>query len=405
MAQCATFLASLLTLFALACGDGGGEAEPTSTAAPATPEATVTAEPAAETLAFLRDGDVWLIDADGGNERRLTNVGNVASFSWVSHDDIDVVIGAPPAGHLLVDVAGNMRELSFPAGGSWSRDGVQYVVPVEQQIVVFDRDGAEVARPRIGPSLEAQPDKGDCGGTTFNSERDRLIFGQPAFSPDGQHVLLAVTCTSRMGATGNLYAYLYEASLDGATNRELSLQTNLRRVSPARFSPDGARFTQAGVDQFGVCHFEYSVLVADASGRPESRSLTIPEIDALHQQTPRPMGIIGGLVAYDWSSASDGIVASFDVSVCRQSGIEPFLAALSVLKLDGSPAEKLIDGTTSSPAWSPSGRYIAYVAGSAFAQLAEPPTIPAEPIRLFGLVTRQITDLTQGAQPAWQPQP
>ncbi len=67
-----------LLLMLAACDGGGGSAQPpptlTLTALPATltpppPTATATPEPAVETLAFIRDGDIWLIDADGSNER------------------------------------------------------------------------------------------------------------------------------------------------------------------------------------------------------------------------------------------------------------------------------------------------------------------------------------------------
>lgn len=400
MRLCYLSLIAALPILALAaaCGGGGDNAEPTTTSAPSTAQPTATPQPAAETLALLRDGDIWLIDANGSHERRLTNLGNVQALSWVSRDELDVVAGADRSGHLLVTLSGEMRELSFPGDGSWSRDGLMYVVPVQQEIVVFDPEGAEVARPRIGPGLDAQPQKGECGPPSESS--DELIFGQPAFSPDGQRVLLAITCRARMGATGNLYADLYEASLDGAVNRKLALQTNLRKGPvAARFSPDGAYIALAGIDQGGPCHFEYSVLIADNTGAG-GRRLTIPEVGALHERTPALMGIVGGLIGYDWSPASQALVASFGVSVCSESGIQPFLAGLYVVNLDGSSPEKLTDGTTVSPAWSPSSRYIAFVAGSTVRPTPGPSTI-----RLVNLTTRRTMDLTTGTAPAWQPQP
>ena len=60
-------LVPLLFLFlAAACG-GDEKAEPTPTAATPTAAATPSPEAAAETLAFIRDGDVWLMNADGSN--------------------------------------------------------------------------------------------------------------------------------------------------------------------------------------------------------------------------------------------------------------------------------------------------------------------------------------------------
>ena len=108
---------------------------------------------------------------------------------------------------------------------------------------------------------------------------------------------------------------------------------------------------------------------------------------------------------FDWSPDSAGVVASFDVEACElpppTPGIVPVLRAMYLIPLDGSGEEKLVDGPTYSPAWSPSGRFIAYMA-------ARPaPGGPPEsaPIRLVDLTSRQVSDLTQGSDPAWQPQP
>ena len=50
----------LAIVVAVACGSGGS-AQPTPT--PPASETTSTPEPAAETLAFLRDGDIWPLEA------------------------------------------------------------------------------------------------------------------------------------------------------------------------------------------------------------------------------------------------------------------------------------------------------------------------------------------------------
>ncbi len=65
-----------VSLVLIACG-GGEEAQPaltpTAEVQASTPEPTATAaltatpEPTVETLAFIRDGDIWLVDADGSN--------------------------------------------------------------------------------------------------------------------------------------------------------------------------------------------------------------------------------------------------------------------------------------------------------------------------------------------------
>ena len=381
----------LLAVLALACGGGG---------APTTPKATPAS--AAETLAFLRDGDIWLTDADGGNERSL-GLADVQSFSWVSADELDVVTGEDRSGHLLVDVAGEVHELPFQAGGSWSSDGSMYVVPVDRQLVVFDREGSIVAELEVKPPPEEGEKARACPLPPSSGEADSLVFGQPVFSRDGRNVLVAVNCRSRSGATGNLYASVYEASLDGATNRTLPLMTNLPSHFPPMISPDGARVSQHGIARSGACHREHGMALTDADGGG-SHEVTLPMIVGLRDSEPRPACIQGGLMDYDWSPDSDAIVGSFDVTfydeLTEGTMLERLVAGLYIVPIDGSGEELLVEGAARSPAWSPSDRYIAYVAGESFGQEAEPPTI-----RLFDLTTRQVTDLTKGKSPAWQPQP
>ncbi len=164
MHRLATLIALALSalLLAIACGGDGSTPTPSPTPSPSvgqlspTSEPTPTPEPAVETLAFIRDGDVWLINADGSDERRL-NLSDVQSLSWVSSDELAVVTGAEPPDHLLVDLEGNVRELPFSAGGSWSPNGNRYLVPVDQQTILFNRDGTEVFRLQVGTSSSSGP--------------------------------------------------------------------------------------------------------------------------------------------------------------------------------------------------------------------------------------------------------
>ena len=400
---------------AIACGGDGSSPTPTAGVQAPTrtptreatqaPTPTPTPEPA-ETLGFIRDGDIWLVNVDGSNERRL-NLRNVQSFSWVSSEELDAVIGGDPPAHMLVDVEGNARELPFPAGGSWSRDGRLYVVPVDQQLVVFERDGGEIVRLEVMPPIKDDPGIAGCQiPKEPNGESYHLIFGQPAFSPDAQRIFVAVYCAPVRGATfdpgvlpRNLNTQLYKLSLDGAVNRPLQeLVTNLRVITSPRFSPDGSRVAQAAQDYVNACATEYSLAVADADGA-NGRPLTLAAIDELHQRTPYPV-IRGGLVGYDWSPDGNAVAGSFNVSTCDEFDLQPFLTGLYLMELDVAAEEKLVDGPTRSPAWSPSGDFIAYVAGEYFGELTDPPII-----RLLDLTTREVIDLAQGAAPAWQPQP
>ena len=389
----------LLSLLApLACEGDREEEQPTPSPAATSLSPTPTPAAAVDTLAFIRDGDILLINADGTDERRL-NLSGVESFSWVSSDELDVVTGADQSGHLLVDLEGNAEPLPFRSGGSWSRDGTLYVVPVDEQVVVFNRDGSEAARLDVEPPVETGEKPRQCGP---GGSPDRLVFSRPEFSSDQQSILVVVNCVSRAGATGNLYAPVVSVLLVDGTQRQTDLQTNLEDGIGANVAPDGSRVAQ--FIRFGgsACSSDYSLFVADADGA-NAQELTLPAISDLGDVR---VDLQGGLVSYDWSPDSDAVVASFNASLCRTLEEDPYLreepvvAGLYILRLDGSPEEKLVDGPTHSPAWSPSSRYIAHVSQEYFGQEIGPPLL-----RVIDLTTREVNDLAEGVQPAWQPLP
>lgn len=365
-----------------------------------TATASLTPEPVpVETLAFLRDGDIWLINADGSGERRLTELGNVEEFSWISSTELDAVTGEDRSGHLLLDVNGNARELTIPPGGSWSPDGSLYAVPTEEEVlVVFNRDGSEVTRLEPGPS----PDQ--CAEPPASQGPYRLDFGRPSFALGGRELLIAVHCWAMSGAY-NFYGSIYRVSLDGALNERLpepgdSPQLNLRGLIGPLFSPDGRRIAWAYTDGFSLCPWGRGLTVADADGANGQR-LAPASVPTLYSQTPLPE-TFGGISELDWSPRSDAIVAAYQVYFCgpdADPSAEAAVAGLYILKPDGDGEEQLVEGEVHSPSWSPSGRFVAYVTGRYFGEPTQPPAI-----RLLDLTTGQSTDLTQGSQPAWRTQ-
>jgi len=395
----AVALVPFLAFLTLSCGGDEETAAPTATASPVAP--TATPEAAGQTLAFIRDGDVWLINASGSNERRLGLV-DVQSFSWVSRDELDVVSGADSSGHLLVDLEGNATELPFPAGGSWSRDGTRYVVPVDELLVLFNRDGSEAGRLDVEPPVEMGEKASQCGGTLPDSGRpDRLLFSRPALSPDNEQVVVAVNCQSRMAAVGNLLTQVVVLQTDGSGQRPLGeLQINVgSALAGTTFSSDGAHVAAMDTLHVSACAGVWGLQVVDIDGA----AVTPIIVAAATARFPERSDPRGGVVGYDWSPDGVGVIAAVNLSACRHVDVEPGLVVEPVVKglytvrLDGSE-ELLVDGPTRSPAWSPSGQYVAYVMQESFGEVTEPPLL-----RVIDVTTREVTDLGQGTQPAWQP--
>ncbi len=105
-----------------------------------------------------------------------------------------------------------------------------------------------------------------------------------------------------------------------------------------------------------------------------------------------------------WSPVSDAVVAYFRATECvldedrpqEVEGEHRLLAeGVYLLRIDGLAEEKLAEASLGPPRWSPSGNLIAYATG-------EP---DAPQIRVFDLLTGDVTDLGPGHSPAWRPLP
>ncbi len=400
-----------LLLIAGACGgDGDSGSQPTPTltltltALPATstpppPTATATPEPAVETLAFVRDGDIWLIGADGEDARSL-GLSGVKSFSWVSPDELYVVTGDDPPDQFLVGLEGELHELQLPALapvdvgptdfiplGSWSRDGTLYVAPVNDQLIVFRRDGSEVTR--LDMTLESNAEV-FCAGAPLKPETPtKVILGLPVFSPDGETVVVAAYCSNvNPGAIPqNQYGRLYRVSVGSGVIEPLELSTNLRYLTPPGISPDGNRIVQWSAHHFGMCPPSNFLGVTDLDNGGDEE-VTVPAFEELRRQAAGD--IYGGPVGYAWSPDGRALAVAFAAGICDTDGVRAALSGLYILSMDGSSEELLVDGAAHSPAWSPSDRHIAYVEGE---------------LRILDLITRDVIDVGPGVQPAWQPQP
>jgi Tol biopolymer transport system component len=274
------------------------------------------------------------------------------------------------------------------------------VAPVNDQLVIFRRDGSEITR--LDMSLESDAEV-LCANAAFKPGTPaKVILGLPVYSPDGRTVVVAAYCSNADANANpqNQYARLYRVSVESGVKEPLELSANLRYLASPGFSPDGNRIAQWSADHFGMCPPENFLGVADLDSG-EVEEVTLPAFEELRQQQATG-DIFGGPVGYDWSPDGSALAVSFEAGICDTSAATPLQTALSglyILKMDGSPEELLVEGPAQSPAWSPSGRYIAYVTGASFSE-TEP-----RGIHLLDLTSREVVDLTQGSSPAWQPRP
>ena len=458
-----------VALLTLACGGGAGPvptptptvevqaptSEPTSTAAP-----PVTPEPTVETLAFIDDGDLWLVNADGSDRRRITQFGGsdreVASFEWLANrqeiayrDFSDTTATSALVsldGQVLWEVDGGPTTLWSPDGqlvailpdngpariedragqsvwtgnggegsGSWSADGSHFAIVEGDEVVVVSRDGMSVSRLSVTYDAVPTTEKLPCHPIPPNAD---LLLGQPAFRPDGKTIFVAVNCSDNQGTGGLFNTAIREVSLDGLIDRPvLPPKSGFTSLPTPVFSPDGGRVALLGAIRGVHCPDGASAVVTMDLTLFNPDDSTISELTpgeivqsasdlAAEERFPPDIQISGRFQANPvvWSPASDAIVTSFSATECvldedrpqEVEGEHRLLAeGVYLLRIDGVADEKIADGFSETVSWSPSGNLIAYAT-------AEPGT---PQIRVFNLVTGEVTDLGPGHSPAWQPLP
>ena len=193
--------------------------------------------------------DIYVIDAAGGNLRRLTNNRGLNWFPSWSPDGKRVAFSSNRDGNYdiyVIDAAGgNQRNLSNNLGDdrcpSWSPDGERIVFASAGEIYVMDADG------------------GNQQNLT-NSDDSRDIT--PSWSLDGKQIAFGAR---RDGHFENKFAVTYEIYVmdaDGGNQRRLTENRNNDRYPS--WSPDGERIVFTA-DRKG--NFEqFDIYVMDADG-------------------------------------------------------------------------------------------------------------------------------------------
>lgn len=215
-------------------------------------------------------------------------------------------------------------------------------------------------------------------------EADGLMSGQPAWSPDGEYIVL-MRGQSVHSAVPSRFGSLFVMRADGTEARRL---THGPDTTPA-WSPDGREIVFShGENLFSFEEANEDLYVVDAEGGAPRRLTSTPDF---FESAPA------------WSPDGSRIVFVRSTARSQFDGKE----ALYVMARDSSGEGLLLehihfpDGPQGSLAWSPDGRTIAFETS---------PTIECTAIHLLDIASGRVEPLTScthkrdsAVAPSWQP--
>lgn len=315
-----SFLLAVLALVGPACTGGQGQAP----AGRSDRAGGGAAGPAAGRIAFARGTGLFVAGADGGGEREVAkDVPADRPFDW-SPDGREIAFWRPAGAD------GDLCVVPMQAGAAPEPKKIATVNGVSCRSLAYSPDSSTIAF--MGTSPAGVFLIGRDGTNLRRAAIDGQADQQPAWSPDGKHLVYGELVFVDESAVEKFRMELFVASAAAAPAQRLSAAEGA--TDSPMWSPAGGRVAYRGRrgQSFDVC-------TNDPQGGKEVNLTKTPE----DEQDPT------------WSP--DGRSIAFWRLVGRG-------AELWVMAADGTGARKLAavkpDTKVGPPAWSPDGHAIAY---------------------------------------------
>jgi Tol biopolymer transport system component len=274
-----TLVVSLLALSVLALASCRREGQSAAPVVP--PQAVSTPEPKPH-IAYLRDGDLWLIQSDGANQRLATAAGEgeaIQDFVWGADGD-----------RLYFSMGLQLFEFILPSGATASAGELaapQGVSPISIDSLEMGRDGKTIIIRTLDAGASARLFAitiGERGGRELSvDEYNSMVkprppvirsVGEMSVSPDGRMVLfkgVVGTGEELFVADIETGARVQVTNLSELSGFEESVETEGgRRVIGATWSPDSRHIIfnpMQSCSESGLCYGR--LVIAPAWGGPQ----------------------------------------------------------------------------------------------------------------------------------------
>jgi dipeptidyl aminopeptidase/acylaminoacyl peptidase len=303
----------------------------------ASPTAVTAPESGQQFIAYLREGQLLVTEVTNGVQGGTTQYtmpgqnDQVTDLVWSPSGEfvafISAAQGDPHLFYVFAVGASSPIDLGPGSAPAWSPDS---------QSIAYVRGSAPDDNIWITTIETPTPQQ-----LTFETN---FAWGRPAFTPDGQALVVAGADRNFIGAQGNTTFTLESLALDGTGTR-----TPLPAATPVdggrlpydlRFSPDGTRLAFSTSMHFSACASPgaYYVSQPDGSDRQEVVSPSLkpaiaPDKERYHaglnyawNPTSDAMVIIGTVFDCDFNSPTMGQpVAGPQMSILDMNGSEPLI--------------------------------------------------------------------------------